>query len=161
MKYMWSGNSIERKCKNVCKMQCSDCVVRVLSVSYSRAPNSHALTVRLAHFTPFHLNLTLSRTYGNISRNFFLLVRGLWCTKVPAPTMCLLCENGCQNFWGKKKKWWSFPPPPPPSISFFGTCATFIGCERTGLTYLTPNPHPKLAALGYRNEKSERVNGVV
>ena len=40
--------------------------------------------------------------------------RGLWCTctctKVP-PTMCLLCENGCQHFWGKKKKWWSPPPP--------------------------------------------------
>ena len=27
------------------------------------------------------------------------------------------------------------------------SCATFIGCERTGLAYLTPNPHPKLAAL--------------
>ena len=39
------------------------------------------------------------------------------------------------------------PPPPPPAHQLFGTCATFIGCQRTGLAYLTPNPHPMLAAL--------------
>ena len=48
------------------------------------------------------------------------------------------------NFWGEKKKWQS---PPPPLISFFGTCVTFIGCERMA-SHISPNPHPKLAALG-------------
>ena len=68
------------------------------------SPESHALT---------HI-------YGNISRQkkkvfifYFLLVIGLWCTK-GTPTMCLLYENGCQNFWGPKKKSDRVPPPPPP-----------------------------------------------
>ena len=44
-----------------------------------------------------------------------LLVRGLWCTK--GTTMCLLCENGCQNFWGQKKS--DGVPPPPPHQLFW------------------------------------------
>ena len=130
-------------------------------IMFSRAANSHALSVRLTHFNPFHLNLTLSRIYiygnishnffflffflseicdvlcacyvkmaakifevvptplffsriyGNISHIFFFLVRGLWCT------MCLLCENGCQNFWRKKKSDGVPPPPPPPAHQLF------------------------------------------
>ena len=117
----------------LCKLPLLWC--KISSRCTCRAANSHALCVRLTHFTPFHVNLTLSRIYGNMSEP-------LWCTK-GTPTMCLLCENGCQNFWGKK----DMTESPPRSSAFFGTCATFIGCERTGLAYLTPNPHPKLAAL--------------
>ena len=84
-----------------------------------RAANSHALTVRLTHFTTF------SRSHGDIRIShaifffvcvfcFVLLVRGLWCTK-GTPTMCL--QNRGKNFEVEKK---SVGFPPPRSSAFFG-----------------------------------------
>ena len=50
-----------------------------------------------------------------------------------------------QKFLGKKKK--VSESPPPPLISFFWDLGDFIGWQRTALAFLTPNPHPMLAAL--------------
>ena len=112
-----------------------------------RAANCHALSVRLTHFTPFHLNLTLSRIYYIYGFFFFFCLSEVCDVRrrrVPLLCACYIHVKMAAKISEVKKKWRSSPPP---LISFFGTCATFIGCERTGLAYLTPNPHPKLAAL--------------
>ena len=67
-------------------------------LTHFRAANSHTLTVRLTHFTTFscsHGDIRISHIF------FFLLVRGLWCTK-GTPTMCL--QNRGKNFEVGKKK---------------------------------------------------------
>ena len=79
--------------------------------------------------------------YANISRPNFFVFFFVACQR-------FVMYEGYPFYVPAMWKWLpKFLRSPPPLIIFFGTCATFIGCQRTGLAYLTPNPHPKLAAL--------------
>ena len=49
-----------------------------------------------------------------------------------------------QKFWGRKKMEES---PPPRSSAFLGLARLYRLAQRTALAFLTPNPHPMLAAL--------------
>ena len=103
---------------------------------YTRAANSHALSVSLAHFTTF------SRSHADMLIYHAKLVRAcqrfvMYETK-GTPTMCL--QNRCKNFEVGV---------PPPAHQLFWDLRDFIGWQRTALAFLTPNPHPMLAALLY------------
>ena len=67
--------------------------------------------------------------------------------RVPLLFLCL--QNRGKNFevGKKKKKCRSHPPPPPPRSSAYLGLARLYNWQRTALVFLTPNPHPMLAAL--------------
>ena len=83
-----------------------------------------------------HADMLISHGQKNTK---YKIVRGLWYMYEGYPYY--VSAKSRQKFWGQKKKC-RIPPPP-----FFLDLRDFIGWQRTALAFLTPNPHPMLAAL--------------
>ena len=103
---------------------------------------------RLTHFTTFsrsHADMLISHA------NFLLLLLSevLWCTKRRVPLLCA-CKIDAKMLRSEKKCRSPLPPPPPPHQLFLDL-RDFIGWQRTALAFLTPNPHPMLAALKFHH----------
>ena len=122
-------------------------VEHVLGTIAFRFPELPTLT----HFTTFsrsHADMLISHAEKNSYYFFFffLLVRD---EGYPYCDLCL--QNRGKNFEVEEKSV-GVPPPPPPPHQLFWDLRNFIGWQRTALAFLTPNPHPMLAALDFVSE---------
>ena len=112
---------------------------------------------------------TFSRSHADMlisHAQFFFFGLSEVCDVRRVPLLCA-CKIEAKILRSKKKSVGVPPPPPPPPlISFFGTfwdLRDFIGWQRTALAFLTPNPHPMLAALHSLDsvQSEQRVKGLL